>query len=76
MLRPTITVWFDTQALLREMSVQLSLQVQLGSANDSAGGDVFMDFTNYGAPVKIAAPAASDTISYKSFLQSLGASTF
>jgi hypothetical protein len=58
----------------REMSVQLSLQVQLGSTNDSAGGDLFMDFSNYGAPVKIAAPVASDTISYKWFLQSLGAS--
>jgi hypothetical protein len=74
-LRPTMTVWFDAQGLLREMSVQLSLQMQVGSTNDSAGGDVFMDFSNYGAPVKIVAPAASDTISYESFLRSLGAST-
>lgn len=75
MLRPTITVWFDAQGLLREMSVQLSLQMQVGSTNDSADSDVFLDFSNYGAPVKIAVPAASDTISYESFFQSLGASS-
>ena len=74
LLQPTYTVWFDAQGLLREMSVQLSLQMQLGSTNDSPDGAVFMDFTNYGAPVKIAAPAASDTLSYTSFLRSLGAS--
>jgi hypothetical protein len=75
MMRPTFTVWFDAQGLLREMSVQLSLQVQLNSTNDSVGGDVIMDFSNYGTAVRIAAPPASDTISYKSFLQTLGGST-
>ena len=77
---PTFAVWFDAQGLLREMSLQMSLSLPASGSDGSdgsVGGDIVMDFSNFGAPLRITAPAASDTISYKSFFQTIGgASTF
>jgi hypothetical protein len=66
-MSPTLAVWIDAQGLVHEMSLNLQMTT-LGSA---ASATVVMDFTHFGAPVHITAPAPSDTISYKSFLQRL-----
>ena len=65
---PTVTIWSDAQGLVREISVNMQLNLQ-GSAT---AGDLVMDFSHYGAPVSITAPPPSDTISLTSFLQNLG----
>ena len=61
---PTITVWFDSSHLMRQISVLLNL----GSAV-AASGSVEMNFVHYGTPVHITAPAASDAVSFQQFLQ-------
>ena len=61
---PTITAWFDSSHLLREISVNLSLGGGLG-----IGGSVVMDFTHYGVPVSVNAPPPSDVTSFQQFLQ-------
>jgi hypothetical protein len=60
MRQPAITVWFDAQGLLRRMSVRLAMR-QAGSSQDSSDGDVVTDLSNYGTPVRISVPPASDT---------------
>jgi hypothetical protein len=71
MLQPKITVCFDAQGLLRQMSMRLGVQLQAGSSKDAFELPA-MNFTNYGTPVRISAPPPSDTISYSSFLKGLG----
>lgn len=63
---PTTTVWLDRWELIREMSVN----VQMGSLGGS--GDMVLDFSNYGEPVRITAPPRADTISFKSFVRLSG----
>jgi hypothetical protein len=63
---PTYTVWFDANELLR----QLSVTMRLGDLTNAAEGDLVLRFSNYGAPVRITAPAASDVLSYSSYLKS------
>jgi hypothetical protein len=65
---PTITVWIDAQGLIRQMSMSLQ-KMGLGSAMSVT---MLVDFSHFGAPVLITAPAPSDTISYKSLLQTAG----
>jgi hypothetical protein len=60
-----LTVWFDSHQLMRQMSVAF----QLGGL---AGGQLVMTITRYGAPVRITAPAPSDTISFQEFLKTAG----
>lgn len=72
MLQPKITVCFDAQGLLRQMSMRLGMQLQAGSSKDAFDATMVMNFTNYGTPVRISAPPPSDTISYSSFLKGLG----
>ena len=60
MRQPAIIVWFDAQGLLRRMSVRLAMR-QAGSSQDSSDGDVVTDLSNYGTPVRISVPPASDT---------------
>jgi hypothetical protein len=67
MIPPTITLWIDAQNLVREMSINLEMNV-VGS---SASTNMVVDFSHYGAPVTVTAPPASDTISYTTFLQNL-----
>lgn len=61
---PTITAWFDSSHLLREISVNLDMGGSLG-----VGGSIVMDFTHYGVPATVTAPPASDVASFKQFLQ-------
>lgn len=61
---PTITAWFDSSHLLREISVNLDMGGSLG-----VGGSIGMDFTHYGVPATVTAPPASDVASFKQFLQ-------
>jgi hypothetical protein len=72
MLQPTITVWFDAQGLLRQMSMQFGMQLQQGTSNGSFGADMDVTFSNYGTPVRISAPPPSDTVSSSSLLKGLG----
>jgi hypothetical protein len=72
MFQPTVTAWFDSQGLLRQLGVHLGMQLQVQSSNSSLDANVVMNFTNYGTPVRVTAPPASDTISYESFLKGLG----
>ena len=62
---PTYSVWFDANGLMRELSMSL----RMDSISGMTAGDMVMQFSNYGAPVRIAAPASSDTVSYQSFLK-------
>ena len=70
MLPPTVTVWLDAQGLMREMSMNVS--VQTGGSGGAGSASMVMYISNYGSQVTITAPAASDTISYSSFLKALG----
>jgi hypothetical protein len=66
--RPPITL-----GMVRELGVRVGLQVT--GSGSAASGNVVLDFTNFGSPVQITAPAPSDTISYPAFLQALGLKT-
>lgn len=58
MTPPTVQLWFDkSDHLLRRMNTQMSLTFAPGA---TGGGNVQFDFTNYGSPVDITAPAPSD----------------
>lgn len=61
---PTLTAWFDSSHLLREISVDLNMGGGLGLS-----GSVVMDFTHYGVPVNVTAPPPSDVTSFRQFLQ-------
>jgi hypothetical protein len=65
---PTITVWFDPS---RQVACQESVYMPFGAptAASSASVRVNATFTHYGVPVKITAPAASDTITLKQLLK-------
>jgi len=67
---PTVTVWLDAQGLMREMSMNLGL---LTGGSGTVSVSMVMYVSYYGSPVQVTAPAASDTISYESFLKTLGA---
>jgi hypothetical protein len=62
---PTYRVWFDANGLMRQLMVSL----RLGSMTGVQPGDSVMRFLNYGTPVRIAAPASSDTVPYRSFVK-------
>lgn len=74
---PTMKLWIDANGLVRRMSVSLSITVATGTATGNAAesGDVVMDFSNYGAPVTVSAPPASDTSNLMSVLGSLGSNS-
>jgi hypothetical protein len=65
---PTITAWFD---LSRELACQVSVDMQFGSPTSASSNAarMVMSFTHYGEPVKITAPAPSDTISLQDLLK-------
>jgi hypothetical protein len=64
---PTITVWIDAHGIVQEMSI--NLQINVDGTADSA--DMTMDFSHFGVPVTVTAPAPSETISFSSFVQNL-----
>ena len=56
---PTMTVWFNPQ---RQLACQMDVDMQTGGLSSGSGSaHMTMTFTNYGAPVHISRPAASDT---------------
>jgi hypothetical protein len=56
---PTMTVWFNPQ---RKLACQMDVDMQTGGLSSGSGSaHMTMTFTNYGAPVHISPPAASDT---------------
>ena len=56
---PTITVWFHPQ---QQLACQMNFDIQTsGLTSGSTSANMTMTFTNYGAPVHISPPAASDT---------------
>jgi hypothetical protein len=58
---PTMTVWFNPQ---RQLACQMDVGMQMGGlSSGSASAHMTMTFTNYGAPVHISPPTASDTAS-------------
>jgi hypothetical protein len=64
----TCDVWFDSSGLLRRESVIV------GGGSSGVSGQVDFTYQNYGVPVSIEAPPASDVISFSQFaadLQSL-----
>ena len=64
----TCDVWFDSSGLLRRESVNI------GGGSSGVSGQVDFTYQNYGVPVSIEAPPASDVISSSQFaadLQSL-----
>jgi hypothetical protein len=67
----TFTVWIDSKSLVRELSA--SLQMSLNSSAVSAS--IVMDFTHFGAPVRISPPPPSTVISYQAFLKEMGLSS-
>jgi hypothetical protein len=74
---PTITAWFDSQQLACQVDVYLQIGTPTTSSG-SAGVQMAMTFTHYGAPVKVTVPAPSDTISLQQLLKaatSAGSST-
>ena len=70
-LPPVVTIWLDAQGLMREMSINLDLQ--MGGSGGNVTGSMVLYVSNYGSPVQVTAPPSSDSISYQSFLQALGA---
>ncbi len=69
MTPPTATIWLDAHGTVRQMGVSL----QVGSLS-SVASNLVMDFSHYGTPVRISAPAPSDVISYRSFMKADGGS--
>lgn len=59
----TLGLYFDASGLMRRETVHI------GGGTSGATGEVDMDFQNYGAPVTITVPPASDIVSYTTFLQ-------
>ncbi len=64
---PRITVWFDSR---RQLACQLTVDTQVGvpTLAGSGGAQMIMTFTHYAVPVKITAPAPSDTVSLEQLL--------
>jgi hypothetical protein len=68
---PTVTLWIDAQGIVQQMNI--NLQVNVEGTGDSA--TMTMNFSHFGTPVTITAPAPSETISFSSFVQKLGTAT-
>jgi hypothetical protein len=64
---PKITAWFDSQ---RKLACEVAIKLQIGdpSAAGAEGAQLVMDFTHYGVPVTVSAPAASDTVSLQQLM--------
>ncbi len=60
---PTSYVYLDAAGLMRRQSVVLS------GGTSGVNGRVDVTFTNFGAPISIAVPAASDILSFSAFLK-------
>jgi hypothetical protein len=56
---PTMTVWIDPDQLMREVGIN-AVSASPGSSGPD-GGQLVIDFTHYGVPVRISAPGSSGT---------------
>lgn len=74
----TVTVWIDRQQLVREISVNTTIDLLPGGASASAAPtgsanagsvDLTMDFSYSAAPLHVTAPPAASTVSIDAFLQ-------
>lgn len=61
---PVIDVWIDSTGLLQREKVVLSMS----SDGTTAGGDVEVDFSNYGSQTTVTIPPASEIVTYGAFL--------
>jgi hypothetical protein len=61
---PVVKLWLDANHLLRREEASISIS----AAGSSASVDVTMDFTNYGTPISVTIPPASQVGSYKDFM--------
>jgi hypothetical protein len=64
MTPPVLSVWFDSDNLLRRQSVSINLT----TSGATTSGNVTIDFVHYGAPVAVVIPATSNVVSYNAFL--------
>ena len=64
----TFTVWIDSMSLVRE----LGASAQMSFDSDTASATFVMDFTNFGAPVRISPPPRSSVISLQALLKEMG----
>jgi hypothetical protein len=67
---PVIGVWFSSQRLL----CQLTGSGSASGASASVSDTMVLNFSDWGSPVHITAPAASDIISYQDFLRKVSGS--
>ena len=67
----TLTVWIDSKSLVRELSASLRMSFN----SSTVSGTIVMDFTHFGAPVRISPPPPSTVISYQAFLKEMGLSS-
>jgi hypothetical protein len=72
--RPTITVWLDAHGLLRQMTANMQIGGLPGS-NAAASAGLTMNFSDYGAPVRVSAPPPADVTSLPSLVQGVGHSS-
>ena len=65
---PTITAWFGDHS---QLACQMSVSMPIGQPNSAGSNEaqVVMSFTHYGVPVKVTAPAASDTVALGQLLK-------
>lgn len=77
----TVTVWINPQHLVREVSVNTTVDILSGGGSastaptgtaDAPSVDLTMDFSYSGAPLHVTAPPAASTVSFDAFLQQLG----
>ena len=61
----TIDVWLDGAGLMRRETVHI------GGGSSGVSGQVVETFHNFGAPIRIAFPAASQVVAYSTFLKAL-----
>jgi hypothetical protein len=61
---PVLKVWLDANHLLQREEVSISMSASGGAV----AADVIIDFSDYGTPITVSVPAASDVGSYSDFL--------
>lgn len=61
---PTISVWIDSHNLLRRMALVVSSSVQGSTFSENMQAD----YSNFGVPVSVSIPPASQVVNFKDFL--------
>lgn len=68
---PVFKLWLDASHLLRREEATISIS----TAGTSASVDMDINFTDYGTPITVTIPAASDVGSYSAFLRAAQAAS-